>query len=91
MVHYQILSIILLKELIKLYVIICKYKHGNKKCEKYGNKDKDCECCLEYTSVRGDLIEYKCLRCNKNYQKKVFIKLFFGNSYYTINIYILVS
>ena len=47
--------------------MICKYKHGNKKCEKYGNEDKDCEYCLENTSVRGDFIEYKCLRCNKKY------------------------
>ena len=47
--------------------MICKYKHGNKQCEKYGNEDKDCEYCLENTSVRGDFIEYKCLRCNKKY------------------------
>ena len=27
------------------------------------------ECCLEYKNVKHDLIEYKCLCCNKNYQK----------------------
>ena len=27
-------------------------------------------CCLEYTNIKDDLIEYKCLCCNKNYQKK---------------------
>ena len=32
---------------------------------------KDSEFCLEYTSIIDDLIEYKCLSCNKNYQKKV--------------------
>ena len=32
---------------------------------------KDCEFfCLEYTGVIDDLIEYKCLCCNKNYQKR---------------------
>ena len=36
-----------------------------------GIKFKDCECYLEYTSFKDDLVEYKCLCCNKNYQKKV--------------------
>ena len=27
-------------------------------------------CCLEYTNSNDYLIEYKCLCCNKNYQKK---------------------
>ena len=27
------------------------------------------ECCLEYTKIKDDLIEYKYLFCNKNYQK----------------------
>ena len=33
------------------------------------NKYKDCEYCLEYTSLKDDLIEYKYLCCNKNYLK----------------------
>ena len=33
-------------------------------------KYKDCECCLKYTRVKDDLIEYECFCCNKNYQKK---------------------
>ena len=33
------------------------------------NKYKDCECCLEYTKVEDDLIEYKCLCCYKNCQE----------------------
>ena len=30
---------------------------------------------LEYTNFKGDLIEYKCLCCNKNYQQKFNEKL----------------
>ena len=30
---------------------------------------------LEYTSCKSDLIEYKCLCCNKNYQPKSVEKL----------------
>ena len=44
--------------------------HDNKKYENCSIKYKDRECRLEYTSVIDDLIEYKCLRCNKNCQKK---------------------
>ena len=47
-----------------------KYVHDDKKCETCGIKYKDCECCLEYTSVKDDLIEYKCLFFNKNYKNK---------------------
>ena len=34
------------------------------------HKIKDCDCFLEYESVKDDLIEYKCLSCNKNYSNK---------------------
>ena len=47
----------------------CKYQHDKKKLEAQGVKYKDCECCLEWANVEEDLIEYKCLCCNKNYQK----------------------
>ena len=40
-----------------------KYGHSNEKLETFGIKD--CECCLEYTNGKDDLIEYKCLSCNK--------------------------
>ena len=53
-----------------IHKIKCKYEYGDKKCKTCGIKYKDCECCLEYASVMDDLIEYKCLCCNKNYQKK---------------------
>ena len=64
--YYQILSIILLKEFIKLnvnlYLLI-------KKCKTCRIKYKDCECSLEYVSVKDDLVVYKCLFCYKNNQK----------------------
>ena len=53
--------------------IKCKYGHDNKNCETCGIKYKDCECCVEYTNVKDDLVEFifdltECLCCNKNYQ-----------------------
>ena len=38
-------------------------------------KYKYCDCFLEYTNFKGDLIEYKCLSCNKSYQRKFNEKL----------------
>ena len=64
--NYQILLIILQKELIKKK---CKNKHDNKKFEKYGIKCKHCDCFLGYTNIKGDLIKYKYLFCIKTYQK----------------------
>ena len=37
--------------------------------------NKYCDCFLEYTNFKDDLIEYKCLSCNKNYQHKFDEKL----------------
>ena len=36
---------------------------------------KHCDCLLEYTNFKDDLIEHKCLCCNKNYQHKFDEKL----------------
>ena len=45
-----------------------KLEHGDiKKCETCGIKYKYCEYFLEYTNLKDDLIEYKCLTCNKSY------------------------
>ena len=33
-------------------------------------KYKNCECFLEYTNFKGNLIKHKCFCCNKNYQIK---------------------
>ena len=60
-----------------------KYGRDDKKWETCGIKCKDCECCLEYTSVKDNLIEYKCLCWNKNYQKNFDenLKKRFANAY----------
>ena len=40
------------------------------KCETCGTKYKYCNCFVEYTNFKGDLMEYKCLVCNRNCQTK---------------------
>ena len=49
--------------------MIKKYEHDDKKYEKCGIRYKVCDCCFEQINVKADLIEYKYLCCNKNYQK----------------------
>ena len=34
-------------------------------------KCKDCDCFLEYESVKDHLVKYKCLSCNKEYLNKI--------------------
>ena len=58
-----------------LHRIKCKLEHNNKKCETCGCKYKHCDCFLEYTNFKDDLIEYKCLIWNKMYQRKFNEKL----------------
>ena len=53
-----------------IYKIKCKYGHVNKKCETCEIEYKDFECFLEYINLKDNLMEYKCLYCNKNYHKK---------------------
>ena len=55
----------------------------DKKCETCGIKCKFCDCFLECTNFKEDLIEYKCSCCNKNYQHKFNEKLMerFYNTY----------
>ena len=53
-----------------IHKIKCKYGHDYKISETCGIKYKDCECCFEYRGVTDDLIEHKCLCCNRNYVKK---------------------
>ena len=52
-----------------IYKIKCKYGHDDIKSETFAIKYKYCDCFLEYTNF-DDLIEYKCVCCNKNYQYK---------------------
>ena len=58
----SILSIIFLQE------FNCKLEHEDKKCETCGIKYKYCNFFLEYKNFKDDLIKYKCLYCNNNYQ-----------------------
>ena len=46
-----------------------------KKCESCGTEYKYYDYLLEYTNFKDDLIEYKCLCFNKNYQQKFDEKL----------------
>ena len=48
----------------------CKYSDDTKKCKTCGIKYKYCDCFLEYTNFKEDLVEFKGLCCNKNYQQK---------------------
>ena len=34
-------------------------------------KCKDCDCFLEYESVKNNVIKHKCLYCNKDYSNKL--------------------
>ena len=63
--------------------IKCKYGHDDKRCETFRIKHKYCDCFLEYRIFKDDLIEYKCLCCNKNYQQKFDenLKEHFSNKY----------
>ena len=54
-----------------IYKIKCKCGHEHKTCETCGTKYNDFEYCLEYTNVKDDLIEFKCLCCDKNYPKNL--------------------
>ena len=53
-----------------IHRIKCKFRHDDKKCEACEIKYKFCDCLLEDTNFTDDLIAYKCLYCNKNYQHK---------------------
>ena len=50
-----------------IHPIKCKHGHDKKLCEKGGVKYKGWDCYLQYRNVKDDLIEYKCLYCNKLY------------------------
>ena len=58
-----------------IHRIKCTFGYNDRKCETCRIKYKYCNCFLEYTNFKDDLIEYKCLYCNKNYQHKFDEKL----------------
>ena len=49
-----------------IHKIKCKYGHDAKKCETCEITYETYDCFLEHTIFKDDLIEYKCLCCNKN-------------------------
>ena len=53
-----------------IHKIKCKYGHDDKECEACGIQYEYCDCFFEQTNFKDDLIEYKCLCCNKSYQRK---------------------
>ena len=53
----------------RIHKIKCKFGYDNKKCWTCGITYKNCDCFLEHTYLKDNLIEYKCLCCNKNYQQ----------------------
>ena len=58
-----------------LHRIKCKLEHDDKKCETCGIIYKYCDCFLEYTNFKDDLIECKCLSgnksCRRNFDKNL--------------------
>ena len=52
-----------------IHEIKCKYGHDSKKSHTCTVRYKDYDWFLEYRNVKDNLIAYKCLCCNKNYQK----------------------
>ena len=55
--------------------IKCKYGHSDKKCETCRIRYKYCDFFLECTNFTDDLIEYKCICCNKSFQQNFDEKL----------------
>ena len=54
----------------EIHRIKCKYGQDDKKCKTWVIKWKHCHCFFEHKNFKHDLIEYKCLCCNKNYKYK---------------------
>ena len=67
----------------RVHRIKCKFVRKDKKCEIREFIFKYCNCFLEYMNFKYDLIESRCLSCNKNYQHDFGVKLNEQN----INIY----
>ena len=58
-----------------IHKIKCKYRYNDTKWEICGIAYEVCDCFLEYTNFKDNLLECKCLCCNKNYQKQVWWKV----------------
>ena len=75
--HYQVLLIIYLVD--NKYFLVYKVRHSDK-CT-------DCKSCLDYMSVKGDQMIFRCFKCKKNYKKDFNKKLIkrFANIYEFFN------
>ena len=58
----------------RIHKIKFKYRYDDKNFQTCRNKYKYCDCFLEYINFKDDLIEYKCLRCNKKLSTQVWWK-----------------
>ena len=58
-----------------IHRIKLKFGQDDKECETCGIKYTYCNCFLEYTNFKDDLIGYECLCCNKSDQWKFDEKL----------------
>ena len=58
-----------------IHKIKCKYGHDNKNWKTCGITYELCDYFFEYTNCKDDLIEYKCLCCNKMYERMFHGKL----------------
>ena len=54
-----------------IHKIKCEYGRNDKKFKTCGITYKACDSFLEYTNFKDDLIEYKYLCCNENYQQEI--------------------
>ena len=54
-----------------IHKVKCKCEYNDKKCVACRITYEVCDCFLEYTNFKDDLIEYKCLCCNKVINKSL--------------------
>lgn len=61
-----------------IHKVKCKFEH-HKRCGFCGMKTRNCECCFEYSTLKNDLILYKCSCCKRSNQKNLNKR--FANTY----------
>ena len=54
----------------RIHKIKYKYRQDDKKHEAFRIRNEYCDCFLEYTNLKDDLIEYKYSFCKKNHLRK---------------------
>ena len=66
----------------EIHKIQCKYRQGGKKYETCRIKQKDCDCFLEYTKFKDDLMKCKCLYNTRTIKKKFEENYFLTHTYF---------